>query len=104
MKPRTRPLGGVNPWAEFNNHGKMVRFGDHVKPKVLRRDDHARPKQTTNKEDNFCTLFVRREKKKHKQSITNDNPTIIYLHTPHYVKKGTVAHPVKGWMAKFGLQ
>ena len=81
MKPRTRPLGGVNPWAEFNNHGKMVRFGDHVKPKVLRRDDHARPKQTTNKEDNFCTLFVRREKKNtNNRSPMTIQQLYIYIH------------------------
>jgi hypothetical protein len=54
----------------------------------------------------LCTLVVRREKrnKKHKQSIIDDNPTIIYLHAPHHVKEGTTVHPVKRRMTRFSYR
>jgi len=56
----------------------------------------------------LCTLAVRREKKKkekkHKQLITDDNPTIIYLHVSHHVEEGTVVHSVRQRMTKFGHQ
>jgi hypothetical protein len=32
------------------------------------------------------------EKKKHKQSITDGNPTIIGLHAPHHMEEVIVAH------------
>ena len=33
--------------------------------------------------------------KKHKQSIADDNPTIIYLHEPYHIKDSTAAHLVR---------
>jgi hypothetical protein len=47
-------------------------------------------------------LLGERKKKKHKQSITEDNPTIICLHLPHHMKEDTASHPVRRRMARFG--
>jgi hypothetical protein len=60
---------------------------------------------TNNKQiGQLCTLVVRREKrkKKHKQSITNGNSTIICVHALHHVEEGTTAHPVKRLITRFG--
>jgi len=52
----------------------------------------------------LCILVVKREKrkKKHKQSITGGNPTIIRPHAPHHVEERMIAHPRRRWMTKFG--
>jgi len=59
-------------------------------------------KQQTKREQ-LRTLVVRREKrkKKHKQSITGGNPTMICLHTPHHVEKGTTAYLVIRRIVRF---
>jgi hypothetical protein len=45
-----------------------------------------------------------KRKKKLKQSITDGNPTIIFLYAPRHVKEGTTAHLVRWQMARFGHQ
>jgi hypothetical protein len=50
---------------------------------------------------NMPDLTNIKERKKRKQSITSGNPTIICLHTPHHVKKGTIVHPIRRQMARF---
>jgi hypothetical protein len=42
-----------------------------------------------------------KRKKKRKQSITDGNPTIIYLHASHQMKEATAAHPVRQWITRF---
>ena len=59
---------------------------------------------TNNKQrGQLCILVVRKDKrkKKHKQSINDDNLTIIGLHTPHHVEEETTAHLVRRWMTRF---
>jgi hypothetical protein len=53
---------------------------------------------TNNKQrGQLCILIVKREKrkKKRKQSVIGDHPTIICLHVSHYVKEDTNVHPVR---------
>jgi len=54
----------------------------------------------------LCTLVIKRKKRKKEcnQLITNNNPTIICLHTPHHVQEDMTAHPVKQRMTRFGHQ
>jgi len=42
-----------------------------------------------------------KKEKKHKQSITNNNPTIICLHASHHVKECMVANLIRRWIARF---
>jgi hypothetical protein len=51
---------------------------------------------TNNKQkEQLCILIVRRKRKKHKQSIIDNNPTIVYLHESHYVEESIAAHLVR---------
>jgi hypothetical protein len=88
-------------------------LANHARPKVygLPNPRHVGMTNmsdlTNNKQrGQLCTLIVMREKrkKKCKQSIISSNQTIIYLHAQHHVKEGTVAHPVRRLMARFGHQ
>ena len=83
---------------------KRSEFGSYARPKVRGNDKYVWfDKQQRGQ---LCTLILRREKrkKKRKQSITDDNPTIIFLHALHHVEEGTTAHPVRRWMSRFGHQ
>ena len=65
------------------------------------------PYLTNNKQrGQLCNLVIKREKRKKEcnQLITNNNPIIICLHTPHHVQEGTIVHPVRQRMARFGHQ
>jgi hypothetical protein len=90
MATRPKPLG-----SDGNARSKSFGSDDHAKPKLLGFDKWPSysSKQKTNR-GQLNTLIARREKrkKKLKQSIIDDNPTIIYLCVLHYVKEGTLAH------------
>jgi hypothetical protein len=64
----------------------------------------ARSKQTTNKQRIIVHFSCQEREKKHKQSITSDNSTMICLHAPHHVKESMSTHLSRQHMARFGFR
>jgi hypothetical protein len=79
---------------------KRIRSGSHTDLSDL---GLAWPSKQQTKRGQLYTLVVRREKieKKYKQSITDNNTIMIYLHTLHHVKEGITVHLVRRRMTKF---
>ena len=90
------------------NHARSKRFRsrNHARHKVLGYDKYVWfDKQQTKK---IIVYFSCKEREKEKKNTNNqslhDNLTIIYLHASHHVKEGTIAHPVRWQMTRFGYR
>jgi hypothetical protein len=73
--------------------------------KALRSDNLCQT-QANNKERTIVHFSCqdRKERKKLKQSITDNNPTMICLHVLLHMKEGMTAHLVIRQMGRFGHQ
>ena len=105
--PRVLDLGHVKPVSGFRNIGKLVpRSGTKHGHQPVSGSDTKNDCQTqaNNKKKRTIVHFScqERDKKKHKQSIISDNPTMmIYLQVSHHVIEDTSTHLCRQRVVKF---